>query len=197
MRVYSLLSRLGLCIMLLGVYACAISVPKSSNAIQSRSQIDTVGVAAHAGFRPRSQTSVRVHSMHSVTSRGFKTVPDVPYPWKAVFTTTTSVQPVDISAKLLRGFYLQVVQSVLPGIDDRWQHTFQMGHIMLAITSRNRKEDLVTRELITAVCFMLNEFAKGGFSDLFFATLWHDLEGLAVDIQLMIMNRAAEGMRVT
>ncbi|KAL8713208.1 MAG: hypothetical protein Q9220_002729 [cf. Caloplaca sp. 1 TL-2023] len=183
--------------MLLELHTSAMTIPQTYNLVRSKATVDNVNMSAQTAFGPNPRTSLRMHPAHGVTSRGFRTVPDIPYPWQAVFATTTSLQPVNMSAKLLRAFYLQVVQSILPGMPDRWQHTFQMGYIMLAVTSRDRKSDLVTRELITGVCMMLNEYAKGGFADLFFATLWHDLDGLAVDIQLMIMNHPVEGLRVT
>ncbi|KAL8954269.1 MAG: hypothetical protein Q9193_007309 [Seirophora villosa] len=82
-------------------------------------------------------------------------------------------------------------------MDDRWRWTIQVGQLVLQLTSRNRRQQNVTKELVLATVLMLNEFAKAGFTDLFFATLWHETGGAAVDIQLRVVERVVEGTKVT
>lgn len=81
-------------------------------------------------------------------------------------------------------------------MDDRWRWTIQVGQLVLQLSSRNRRQQNVTKELVLATVLMLNEFAKAGFTDLFFATLWHETDGGAVDIQLRVVERVVEGTKV-
>ncbi|KAL9017873.1 MAG: hypothetical protein Q9185_004822 [Variospora sp. 1 TL-2023] len=131
--------------------------------------------------------------LHALTPRTFRTVPDLPAGWKAIFTTTTTIFPITLSARQLSQFYLQCALAASKLEGDRWRWTIQIGQLVLQLTSRNRRSAIVTKELILATTIMLNEFTKAGFTDLFFATLWHDESvGLAVDVRLGVVGRAVE-----
>ncbi|KAI4180463.1 MAG: hypothetical protein L6R41_007224 [Letrouitia leprolyta] len=140
--------------------------------------------------------SVHADRRRALSRRKYKPVPDLPAGWRAVFGVTQAIMPIFMTAPQLRTFYTQVAQSVLH-LDNHWRWTFQMGHLVLQLTSRDRRRKLVTPELVVATVMMLTEFASGGFTDLFVARLWDEVDGGIVDIQLRISSQIAEGIKVT
>lgn len=142
--------------------------------------------------------SISVHTNHrrELSPRVYKNVPDLPAGWKAVFGVTKALTPVFLSAAQLRMFYTKVAQAVLE-LDDNYRWTIQVGHLVLQLTSRDRRQKIVTPELIVATVMMLSEFASQGFTDLFVARLWDEVGGGIVDIQLRISSAVAEGTKVT
>ncbi|KAL8967919.1 MAG: hypothetical protein Q9197_005162 [Variospora fuerteventurae] len=178
------------------VHTSSMTLSKSHQAMQMRpAPTNHVNITDLAIQYPLPIISVHNNKnkhLHALAPRTFRTVPDLPAGWKAVFTTTTTLVPITVSARQLSQFYLQcaLAASTLDG--DRWRWTIQIGQLALQLTSRNRRTAIVTKELILATTIMLNEFTKAGFTDLFFATLWHESVGLAVDVRLGVVGRAVE-----
>ncbi|KAL8723194.1 MAG: hypothetical protein Q9225_000460 [Loekoesia sp. 1 TL-2023] len=139
--------------------------------------------------------SFQTNQNRAISPRAFQKVPGLPAGWKAVFGTSIAMLPVIMTSQQLHMFYLRVAQAVLT-LDDRWRWTFQMGHLVLELTSRDRKQ-MVTKELMLATIVMLRDFARGGFTDLFVARLWHESDSFVVNIQLRIASKAIEGLEVT
>ncbi|KAI4087197.1 MAG: hypothetical protein LQ344_006943 [Seirophora lacunosa] len=172
-----------------------MTISKSHRAIQMTSAPGHLNMTELANQYSIPQISVHKKGPPTLGPRGFRKVPDLPAGWKAVFATTASIVPVGLSAKHLREFYMRCALSAAQ-MDDRWRWTIQVGQLVLQLSSRNRRQQNVTKELVLATVLMLNEFAKAGFTDLFFATLWHETDGAAVDIQLRVVERVMEGTKV-
>lgn len=187
---------LGLVMAILVAFSSAMIIPESNDTIQARaapsdsSQTDL----AHRYSIPK----ISVHDDHpyALSPRTFRRVPGLPDGWKAIFATTTTLVPIALSSKQLKRFYLEIALSAA-NLDDRWRWTIQCGQLALQFTSRNRGEPRVTKHLVLATVLMLNDFAKAGFSDLFVATLWHEMDGLAVDIQLMVSGVSVDTIKAT
>ncbi|KAL8922712.1 MAG: hypothetical protein Q9208_005025 [Pyrenodesmia sp. 3 TL-2023] len=182
------------------IFSSAITIPGSHRAIQSRTTPNDFNLTEKA--HQHSVREVFVYNNHphalalALAPRGFTKVPNLPPGWKAIYHTTTTIFPITLSAQQLRSFYTKCALAAV-GLDDRWQWTIQVGQLVLQLTSRNRRNQIITKELILATVLMLNEFAKAGFTDLFFATLWHELDSTAVDIQLRVVARAVEGTKAS
>ncbi|KAI4113451.1 MAG: hypothetical protein LQ338_008172 [Usnochroma carphineum] len=178
--------------------ACCVAatIPESHKATQATTAPSDINLTELASRHPLPNISVHQTTARALSSRAFYNVPDLPAGWKAVYAVTEAVVPIALSAKHLREFYKQVALAAV-NLDDRWQWTIRMGQLALVFTSRNRRQPNVTRDLILATIVMLNEFTKAGFADLFSATLWHEVDGLAVDIQFRVLARAVEGTKVT
>ncbi|KAL8932831.1 MAG: hypothetical protein Q9216_006653, partial [Gyalolechia sp. 2 TL-2023] len=139
---------------------------------------------------------ISVHTNHNraLSPRAFQKVPDLPAGWRAVFHTTTALMPVFMSAPQLRMFYQAVANAVMD-LDDNWRRTIQFGQLVLQLTSRDRRQHIVTPELIVATAMMLSEFAAQGFTELFVARLWEETGGGVVDIQLRVTTRIVDRMK--
>ncbi|KAL9011644.1 MAG: hypothetical protein Q9173_003522 [Seirophora scorigena] len=174
----------------------SVTISKSHRAIPMRSAPGHLNMTELANQYSIPKISVHKKGPPTLGPRGFREVPDLPEGWKAVFATTASIVPVILSAQQLRHFYMRCALAAAE-MDDRWRWTIQIGQLVLQLTSRNRRQQNVTKNLVLATVLMLNEFTKGGFTDLFFATLWHEAGELAVDIQLSVVERAVEGTKVT
>lgn len=191
MHVSSSVGLLGLLVAASPIFSSAMTNPESQREIPSDFNLTEM---AHQHSVP--EVSVYKDHPQALAPRGFKNVPNLPPGWKAVYHTTTTVFPVTMSAQQLRSFYNRCALAAMT-LDDRWQWIIQVGQLALQLTSRNRRNQTVTKELILATVLMLNDFAKAGFTDLFFATLWHELDNMAVDIQLRVVARAVEGTKVS
>ncbi|KAL8748960.1 MAG: hypothetical protein Q9184_007001 [Pyrenodesmia sp. 2 TL-2023] len=177
------------------IWSSAMTIPDSHQKTQSRTTPSDTHLTEMAYQHSVPEVSVHKDHPQALAPRGFTNVPNLPPGWKAVYHTTTTIVPVTMSAQQLRSFYTKCALAATT-LDDRWQWTIQVGQLALQFTSRNRRNQTVTKELILATVLMLNEFAKAGFTDLFFATLWHELHNMAVDIQLRVLARAVEGTKV-
>ncbi|KAL8987567.1 MAG: hypothetical protein Q9177_003232 [Variospora cf. flavescens] len=203
------------------VHTSSMTLSKSHRAIQMRpapaNHVNITDLAIQYSLPIISVHNNNNKHLHALAPRTFRTVPDLPAGWKAIFSkhvpgynlphretprpaglaTTTTIVPITISARQLSQFYLQCALAARKLDGDRWRWTIQIGQLALQLTSRNRQTALVTKELIMATTIMLNEFTKAGFTDLFFATLWHESVGLAVDVRLGVVGRAVEGWKVS
>ncbi|KAI4207065.1 MAG: hypothetical protein LQ346_000783 [Caloplaca aetnensis] len=173
-----------------------MTIPASHREISSRSPPSDLNPTELAHEHSAPKVSVSIGHPQALAPRGFNNVPGLPPGWKAVYHTTTTIFPVTLSAQQLRSFYTKCALAAA-NLDDRWQWTIQVGQLALQLTSRNRRNQTVTKELIVATVLMLNEFTKAGFTDLFFATLWHELDHVAVDVQLRVAARAVEGIKAS
>ncbi|KAL8942436.1 MAG: hypothetical protein Q9211_001379 [Gyalolechia sp. 1 TL-2023] len=173
-----------------------MAISQSEGSIRA-SPITEIADSAQLTARPSTPSiSVRTNPSRALSPRAFHHVPDLPAGWKAVFGTTTAVIPVFVSAAQLRMFYQKVARAAID-LDDSWRWTIQLGQLVLQLTSKDRRQSLVTRELIVATAMMLNEFAAQGFTDLFVARLWDEDGGGVVDIQLKITARVVDGMKIS
>ncbi|KAL8836613.1 MAG: hypothetical protein Q9170_002836 [Blastenia crenularia] len=177
--------------------ATSLTIPPNSGTVQASTMTDNINLAEFSAKYsiPRISLQPKHHS-RALAPRVFKSVPDLPQGWKAVFGTSKAMIPVYITAAQLRIFYAKIAYAALD-LDDRWRWTIQIGQLVLQLTSRDRSKAVVTKELILATVFMLKEFANGGFTDLFVARLWDELDGTVVDIQLKVAAAAVEGMKVS
>lgn len=194
MHVSSTLRLLGLLLLSLNACSLAIAIPENHSAIQARTASCDLNLAELAQQYSVPKITVHGNRPDALSPRGFKKVPGLPDGWKAVFRSTETIFPVMVSAKQLHTFYINCALAAA-NLDDRWRWTLQVGQLALQLTSRNRRNAIVTKELILATVLMLNEFAKGGFTDLFSASLWHEIDELRVDIQLRVVARAVEGTK--
>ncbi|KAL8900959.1 MAG: hypothetical protein Q9207_005439 [Kuettlingeria erythrocarpa] len=173
-----------------------MTIPDCHGEIPCRSAPSDLNLTGLAHEHNTPKVSVSNGHPQALAPRGLSKVPGLPPGWKAVYHTTTTIVPVIVSARQLRAFYVKCALAAAH-LDDRWQWTIQVGQLALQLTSRNRRNRTVTKELIVATVLMLNEFTKAGFTDLFFATLWHERDNMAVDIQLRVAARALEGIKAS
>ncbi|KAL8651082.1 MAG: hypothetical protein Q9210_003463, partial [Variospora velana] len=133
-----------------------MTVSKSYRAIQMRPAPSHPNITDLAIQYPLPNISVQNKYLHALAPRTFRKVPDLPTGWKAVFATTTTIFPITLSAHQLSQFYLQCALAATKLDGDRWRWTIQVGQLALQLTSRNRRNAIVTKELILATTIMLN-----------------------------------------
>ncbi|KAI4173752.1 MAG: hypothetical protein LQ343_002755 [Gyalolechia ehrenbergii] len=186
----------GLGLLLFFGHTAPMAISQSESAIQASPITGSFDFAELTARYSIPSISVHTNYNRALSPRAFKKVPDLPAGWKAVFGTTTALMPVFMSAAQLRMFYQAVARAAIE-LDDSWRCTIQLGQLVLQLTSRDRRQRIVTRELIVATAMMLNEFAAQGFTELFIARLWDEIGGGVVDIQLRITTRVVDGMKIS
>ncbi|KAL9601805.1 MAG: hypothetical protein Q9219_002295 [cf. Caloplaca sp. 3 TL-2023] len=173
-----------------------VAIPDSRSIVPSNATLDNIDIVSLTARYSLPKISLQTNRNRALVHRAYKPVPDLPPGWRAIFSKSTALVPVSLSAPQLRDFYVKVARAVID-IDKRWQWTIQMGQMVLRFTSRDRSKPAVTKYLIVATVFLLKEFANSGFTDLFVARLWEESDGTIVDIQLTINLSGVEGVKVT
>lgn len=156
-------------------------------------------MARSLGFYPVPSISIRTNDPYQLSTRGFKPVPGLPDGWEAHYSTVRCLIPINVSSRGIQVFYNAILQALSDGLvrEDTVKRSFQLGHLLFQFQSKNRKEKLVTQELITAVIAMLMDYARGGFVDLFKAELSHQADGLAVFLVLQVTSSATKTLKIT
>ncbi|KAL8868155.1 MAG: hypothetical protein Q9174_005173 [Haloplaca sp. 1 TL-2023] len=133
--------------------------------------------------------STRELSPHALSARSIKNVPGLPPGWSATYSIIKSLHPVFLAAPQLCGFYKSVVDEVMKEIvfEDQQQFKVQCGRLVLRFMTGHTGQSLVTRELIMATAMYLYDLSMAGFTELFTARLYDEVNGLTVFIQLKIV----------